>query len=46
MESLNPEIINLIKEAIRLEIKGRNFFLHAAEVTSNSLGKKSVTSGK
>ena len=40
MEKLDPEIIKLVREAIRLEIKGRNFFLHAAAATRNSLGKK------
>ena len=40
MDELNSEIVTLIKEAMRLEIKGRNFFLHAASVTDNALGKK------
>ena len=40
MDALNSEIVTLIKEAMRLEIKGRNFFLHAASVTDNALGKK------
>jgi len=40
MKALNPEVIRIVKEAIRLEIKGRNFFLYAAEATENSLGKK------
>ena len=40
MSVLHPDVIKLVKEAIRLEIKGRAFFLYAAEVTENSLGKK------
>ena len=40
MSTLTPDVIKLIKEAIRLEIKGRNFFNHAAEVTENKLGQK------
>ena len=40
MKGLNPEVIKLIKEAIRLEIRGRNFFVQAAESTENERGKK------
>ena len=40
MNELCSEIVKIVKEAMRLEIKGRNFFLHAAEVTGNALGKK------
>jgi rubrerythrin len=31
---------NVMREAIKLEINGRSFFEHAAEVTHNDLGKK------
>jgi len=40
MGDLNKEIIGIAKEAIRLEINGRNFFRHAAGVTESELGKK------
>ena len=40
MAELNKEIIEIAKEAIRLEIRGRNFFRHAAEATGSELGKK------
>jgi rubrerythrin len=40
MGDLNKEIIEIAREAIRLEIKGRNFFRLAAEVTQSDLGKK------
>jgi len=40
MGDLNKEIIGIAKEAIRLEINGRNFFRHAADVTESELGKK------
>lgn len=40
MDALNSEIVTLIKEAMRLEIKGKNFFLHAAATTDSALGKK------
>jgi rubrerythrin len=33
-------VTDLAREAIRLEINGRGFFDHAAEVTHNELGKK------
>ncbi len=36
----NKDLMKLIREAIRLEINGRKFFNHAAEVTHNELGKK------
>lgn len=32
--------INIVKEAIKLEINGRAFFEHAADQTANELGKK------
>jgi rubrerythrin len=40
MDVLNSEIVTLMKEAMRLEMKGRNFFLHAASITDNALGRK------
>jgi len=40
MERLSKPSKDLIKEAIKLEINGRAFFDHAAEVTQNELGKK------
>jgi len=40
MNNLSSEIMNVIKESIKLEINGRSFFDHAAEVTSSELGKK------
>ena len=40
MSALHPDVIKLVKEAIRLEIKGRAFFSHAAEVTESDLGRK------
>lgn len=40
MTELNKEIIEIAKEAIRLEVNGRNFFRHAAEVTESELGRK------
>lgn len=40
MEEMSKQVENAIKEAIRLEVNGRNFFNHAAEITHNELGKK------
>lgn len=40
MSEIDPGMIQLVKEAMRLEVRGRGFFLHAAEVTENELGKK------
>lgn len=40
MEEISKPIENAIKEAIRLEINGQNFFNHASEITHNELGKK------
>jgi len=40
VEEMSKQVENAIKEAIRLEINGRNFFNHAAEMTHNELGKK------
>lgn len=40
MEEISKQVEKAIKEAIRLEVNGRNFFNHAAEITHNELGKK------
>ncbi len=40
MAEISGQVLNVIKEAIKLEINGRAFFNHAAEVTHNELGKK------
>jgi rubrerythrin len=40
MEKISKQVENAIKEAIQLEINGKNFFAHAAEITHNELGKK------
>lgn len=40
MKEISKEVENAIKEAIRLEINGRKFFLHAAEVTEHEKGKE------
>jgi rubrerythrin len=40
MQSISREVENAIKGAIKLEIDGKNFFIHAAEVTASELGKK------
>jgi len=39
MKKFNNQVLELIREAIRLEIQGREFFIQAAEMTHNSLGK-------
>ena len=40
MKEISREVENAIKEAIRLEINGRKFFLHAADITEHEKGKK------
>jgi rubrerythrin len=40
MTEINKEIVEIAKEAIRLEVNGRNFFRHAAEATESELGRK------
>ena len=40
MGNINVEVLNVIEKAIELEINGRSFFEHAAETTTNKLGKK------
>jgi rubrerythrin len=37
---ISDQVVAVIKEAIKLEINGRSFFNHAADVTHNELGKK------
>lgn len=38
--TISKEVENAIKEAIKLEIEGRKFFSHAAEVTTAERGQK------
>ena len=40
MEKISKEVENAIIEAIKLEINGRKFFDHAADVTEHEKGKK------
>ncbi len=40
MGEINIQVENAVKEAIKMEINGRDFYDHAAEVTHNELGKK------
>jgi rubrerythrin len=40
MENISDEILNVIKYATKMEINGRSFYEHAAEITRNDLGKK------
>lgn len=40
MKEISREVENAILEAIRLEIDGRKFFQHAAQVTEHEKGKK------
>lgn len=40
MKEISREVENAIKEAIRLEINGRKFFMHASEITEHEKGKK------
>jgi len=40
MEKINKEVENAIIEAIKLEINGRKFFNHAADITEHEKGKK------
>lgn len=43
MEKLSRQVEDAIKGAIRLEIDGRKFFYHAAEITEHERGKKMFT---
>ncbi len=40
MREISREVENAIKDAIRLEINGRKFFMHAADITEHEKGKK------
>jgi rubrerythrin len=40
VKKISDQVKEFIREAIKLEIRGQEFFLHAAAATSNSLGKK------
>ncbi|MGD9344323.1 MAG: ferritin family protein [Candidatus Aminicenantes bacterium] len=40
MKQISEQVENAIVEAIKLEINGRKFFNHAADVTSHETGKK------
>ena len=40
MEKISKQVENAIKDALKLEINGRKFFNHAAEVTEHEKGKK------
>jgi len=40
MTTISEQVKGFIREAIKLEIRGREFFNHAADVTPNALGKK------
>jgi rubrerythrin len=40
MNKISKQVEKAIKEAIKLEINGRSFFSHAAEITHNQHGKK------
>jgi len=40
MIKINEQVEELVREAIKLEIRGREFFNQAADMTHNSLGKK------
>lgn len=40
MAQIGQDMLNVIKESITLEINGRSFYEHAAEITHNDLGKK------
>jgi len=40
MSDINSQIAEVIREAIKLELSGRAFFVHAEEMTDSELGKK------
>lgn len=40
MNNISDQVLDVIKESIRLEINGRSFFRHVAEMTQNEHGKK------
>ncbi len=43
MANVSKDVVQIIKEAIKLEINGRSFFEFATETTQNELGKKMFT---
>ena len=43
MAEVSGEIIEVIKESIKLELDGQSFFKHVADATHNELGKKMFT---
>ena len=43
MGNVSKDVVQIIKEAIKLEINGRSFFEFATETTQNELGKKMFT---
>ena len=40
MKEVSEDILRIIKEALKLEVNGQEFFNRAAELTHNELGKK------
>jgi len=40
MKEISKQVLEVIRESIKLEINGRKFFNHAAEVTTQEKGKK------
>ena len=40
MKEISNQTVDIMREAIKLEINGKAFFDHAAEMTHNELGKK------
>ena len=40
MKKISDQVKGFIQDAIKLEIRGKEFFLQAADLTPNSLGKK------
>lgn len=40
MKEISKQVENAIKDSIKLEINGRKFFDHAADITDNEKGKK------
>lgn len=40
MKEISDQVKGFIRDAIKLEIRGKEFFLQAADLTPNSLGKK------
>jgi rubrerythrin len=40
MIKISEQVEEFVREAIKLEIRGREFFIQAADMTHNSLGKK------